>query len=201
MKMRRIVLLIAAAACLAVGCSRSQKFTVQGTLKDIKFAKADTLRLESDQLEKPILAVVNDKDFVIKGKVKNPAIGKIFSNSSRRKSQFLILEKGTISFKDGYACGTPLNDSTVAFTERVKALAHKYPNPEDRELKKEAIEKEFATFVSNHKDDPCATYAILLAKNRIEPKMILKLIDSASPKIQKDGDVDAMKKILTMSVK
>ena len=31
--------------------------------------------------------------------------------------------------------------------------------------------------------------------------MILKLIDSASPKIQKDGDVDAMKKILTMSVK
>ena len=201
MKMRRIVLLIAAAACLAVGCSRSQKFTVQGTLKDIKFAKADTLRLESDQLEKPILAVVNDKDFVIKGKVKNPAIGKIFSNSARRKSQFLILEKGTITFQDGHACGTPLNDSTVAFTERVKALAHKYPNPEDRELKKEAIEKEFATFVSNHKDDPCATYAILLAKNRIEPKMILKLIDSASPKIQKDGDVDAMKKILTMSVK
>ena len=199
MKMRRIVLLIAAAACLAVGCSRSQKFTVQGTLKDIKFAKADTLRLESDQLEKPILAVVNDKDFVIKGKVKNPAIGKIFSNSARRKSQFLILEKGTITFQDGHACGTPLNDSTVAFTERVKAIAHKYSNPEDRELRKEAIEKEFATFVSNHKDDPCATYAILLAKNRLEPGVILKLIDSASPKIQKDGDVDAMKKILSMA--
>lgn len=197
--MKRILLFLAAAACLASGCTRYQKFTVQGNLRDIKFTKADSLRLESDLLDKPLVVPVNDKDFVIKGKVSSPCIGKIFSSSARRKSQFLILEKGTISFKDGLACGTPLNDSTAAFTERVKAVAHKYSNPEDRELRKKAIEDEFASFVSRHKDDPCAAYAILLAKNRIESDVILKLIQSASPKIQNDGDVKALKKVITMT--
>ena len=90
-----------------------------------------------------------------------------------------------------------LNDAIVQFVDRLKGFRTEYPgNPEG--LKK-AVEDEFVSFVTAHKNDPCATYAILLAKNRIEPKMILKLIDSASPKIQKDGDVDAMKKILSMA--
>ena len=69
MKMRRIFLLIAAAATLAVGCSRSQKFTVEGSLRDIKFPKADSVRMESELLDKPIIAPVNDRAFVLQGKV------------------------------------------------------------------------------------------------------------------------------------
>jgi hypothetical protein len=199
MKMRRIVLLIAAAACLAVGCSRSQKFTVQGTLKDIKFPKADSVRMESELLEKPIFAPVNDKAFVLQGKVKSPTIGKLYTVGTRkRNSRFMILEKGTITFKDGIPCGTPLNDSTAAFTARLKSLTDKFPNPEDKEARQKAFENEFIDFVARHKDDPCAVYAILLAQNRMEPEVLLRLIRSTSPKIQNDGDVHALKKNLTM---
>ena len=201
MKMRRIVLLIAAAACLAVGCSRSQKFTVQGTLKDIKFPKADSVRMESELLEKPIFAPVNDKAFIIQGKVKEPTIGKIFTvGTKRRNARFMILEKGTISFKDGIPYGTPLNDSTAAFTERLKSLNEKFPNKEeDKDARQKAFENEFITFVARHKDDPCAVYAILLAQNRMEPEVVLRLIRSTSTRIQNDGDVHALKKDLTRS--
>ena len=102
MKMRRIFLLIAAAATLAVGCSRSQKFTVEGSLRDIKFPKADSVRMESELLDKPIIAPVNDRAFVLQGKVKSPAIGKLYTvGTTRRNARFMILEKGTITFKDG----------------------------------------------------------------------------------------------------
>jgi len=199
MKMRRIVLLIAATACLAVGCSRSQKFTVQGTLDDFKFPKADSVRLESELLDKAIFAPVTDKAFVINGKVKEPTIGKIFTvGTKRRNARFMILEKGTISFKDGIPYGTPLNDSTAAFTERLKSLNEKFPNrEEDKEARQKAFENEFIDFVARHKDDPCATYAILLAQNRMEPEVILRLIRSTSLKIQNNSDVHALKKDLS----
>lgn len=199
MKKIRIFLLISAVACLTVGCSRPQKFTVQGTLKDIKFPKADSVRIESSLLATPIFAPVNDKAFALRGKVKEPTIGKIFAvGTKRRNAHFLILEKGAITFKDGLACGTPLNDSTVAFTHRLRELNKKYPAPEDRELRQKAIEKEFSDFVARHKDDPCATYAILLGNNRLSPDALLKLIRSASSKIQNDDDVHALKKNLSM---
>ena len=199
MKMRRFFLLIAAAACLAVGCTRYQKFTVQGTLNDIKFPKADSVRMESELLDKPILVPVTDKAFVLQGKVKEPTIGKLFTvGTLRRNARFMILEKGEISFKDGIPYGTPLNDSTAAFTERLKRINEKYPNKEeDFEVRKKAIVDEFVTFVARHKDDPCATYAILLAEKRLEPEVVLRLIRSASPKIQNDGDVHTLKKSLT----
>ena len=197
--MKRILLFLAAAACLASGCTRYQKFTVQGNLRDIKFPKADSVRMESELLEKPIFAPVNNKDFVLQGKVKSPAIGKLYTvGTKRRNSRFMILEKGTITFKDGIPCGTPLNDSTFAFTERLKTLGDRIPNPEDREARQRAFENEFINFVARHKDDPCAIYAILLAQNRMEPEVVLRLIRSTSPKIQNDGDVHALKKSLTM---
>ena len=199
MKKFRIFLLVATAACLAVGCNRPQKFTVQGTLKDIKFPKADSVRMESSLLAKPIIVPVNDRSFALRGKVKEPTIGKIFAvGTKRRNAHFMILEKGTITFKDGLACGTPLNDSTVAFTQRLRELNKKYPAPEDREARQKAIEKEFTDFVARHKDDPCATYAILLGHKRLSPDALLKLIRSASTTIQNDDDVHALKKNLSM---
>ena len=196
--MKRILLFLAAAACLASGCTRYQKFTVQGTLKDIKFPKADSVRMESELLEKPIFAPVNDKAFVLQGKVKSPTIGKLYTVGTRkRNSRFMILEKGTITFKDGIPCGTPLNDSTAAFTARLKSLTDKFPNPEDKEARQKAFENEFIDFVARHKDDPCAVYAILLAQNRMEPEVLLRLIRSTSTKIQNNGDVHTLKKNLT----
>ena len=196
--MKRILLFLAVAACMVSGCHRPQKFTVQGTLKDIKFSKADSVRMESELLQKPIFAPVEDKAFVINGKVKDRTIGKIFAiGSYRREAKFMILEKGTISFKDGLAYGTPLNDSTAAFTERLRAVKNKYPNPEDRELLKKSVEDEFFAFVARHKNDPCAVYAILLGHNRLDNATLLKLIQSTSPEIQLDGDVHALKASLT----
>ena len=197
--MKRILLFLAAAACLASSCTRYQKFTVQGTLRDIKFPKADSVRMESELLEKPLFAPVNDKAFILQGKVKSPTIGKLYTvGTKRRNARFMILEKGTITFNDGIPCGTPLNDSTAAFTARLKSLNDKFPNPEDKEAKQKALEREFIAFVERHKDDPCAVYAILLAQNRMEPEVLLRLIRSTSPKIQNDGDVHSLKKNLTM---
>ena len=198
MKKFRIFLLVATVACLTVGCNRPQKFTVQGTLKDIKFPKADSVRLESELLAKPIFAPVEDKAFVLNGKVKKPTIGKVFAiGSYKRQAKFMILEKGTITFKNGYAYGTPLNDSTAAFSERLRSMKNKYPNPEDMELLRQSVEDEFFAFVARHKNDPCAVYAILLAHKRLENDKLLKLIQSTSPEIQLDGDVHAIKASLT----
>ena len=199
MKKIRIFLLVAAVACLTAGCSRPQKFTVQGTLKDIKFPKADSVRMESSLLAKPVIVPVNDRAFALRGKVKEPTIGKIFAvGTKRRNAHFLILEKGAITFQDGLACGTPLNDSTFAFTHRLRELNKKYPAPVDREVKQKAIEMEFTDFVARHKDDPCATYAILLGHKRLSPDALLRLIRTASTKIQNDDDVHALKKNLSM---
>ena len=144
--------------------------------------------------------IINQKTFIFKtGYLLNllnyhfqGAIG-----SYKRQAKFMILEKGTITFKNGYAYGTPLNDSTAAFSERLRSMKNKYPNPEDMELLRQSVEDEFFAFVARHKNDPCAVYAILLAHKRLENDKLLKLIQSTSPEIQLDGDVHAIKASLT----
>jgi hypothetical protein len=195
MNMKRIILLtLAAATCLLAGCSRGQKFTIQGTLKDARFLSADSLRLEGEQLDKTVIAPVEDGSFVLHGKVKKASIGKVFTiGMGRRDSRFLILEKGTISFKDGRPYGTRLNDSTDAFTQRLNNLKKQFEDPDEQQ---KALENEFSAFVSRHKNDPCATYAILLGVNRMRPDFLLSLINSTSPAIQNDGDVHALREQL-----
>ena len=188
---KRVILLLAAAAVL-VGCG--QKFTVQGTLDDLKFPAADSVVVEYETMTAPIKAAVQDGAFTLSGKVKKPTFAKVSTlGVSPRFTRVLVLEKGHISFKDGRAVGTPLNDAADAFTKSLNELNHQYQDPESR---REALEKAFSDFVSKHKKDPCAIYAILLGNHRMTPEFLLELIQSTSSEIQNDGDIHSLAKQL-----
>ena len=194
--MKKSVLFLLASVAVLAGCSRGQKFTVQGTLDDVDFpAHADSVKLEYELMPAPIQGPVTSKSFMLAGSVKKPIIARLSTiGTLRRNTRTLILEKGNITFQNGYAVGTPLNDSTYAFSHRVAEIAK--ANAADKGAQKAAVEKEFSDFVSRHKNDPCAVYAILFANHRLEPKFIRDLIKSTSPEIQNDGEVHGLNSTL-----
>ena len=195
--MKRIAILLLAAACLLAGCSRGQKFTVNGTLRETGFKGATGAKIEYELMEGTLQAPFTDTTFTIKGKVKKPIIAKLSAvGTEKRITRYFILEKGTISFHRGMAQGTPLNDSTYAFTQKVFDTAHKYTGQKERQVK--AIEDVFSDFVSRHKDDPCAVYAIVFGYQKLRKEFMRDLIKSTSPAIQNDGEVHAVKTGLSL---
>jgi hypothetical protein len=106
----------------------------------------------------------------------------------------MILEKGKITFQDGHAAGTPLNDTTAAFvnhlTEVQQALTERNADFDER---KAVFEKEFSSFVTRHKGDPCSVIAILLSRRNVEDEFLLSLIKTTTPAIQNYGEIHALK--------
>ena len=191
--MRKSLFLLLATATVLTGCG--QKFHVNGTLDGAKFPAADTVAIVYEMMPAPIQAAVKDDAFKMAGKLKKPIIAKLNTvGTERRNTRVFILEKGNITFKDGLAVGTPLNDSTYAFSRRVVDLAKQYAG--DPSGRKEAINKEFSDFVSRHKNDPCAVYAILYGNRRLSPLFLRELIKSTSPEIQNDGEVHGLNALL-----
>ena len=199
--MKRIALFLAAAACLLAGCSRTQKFTFQGDFDSARITvAADSLLLQSDGLPVPVVIPVKDKSFSFSGEVKKPCLASLKPLVANAPKIYpdLILEKGNITFQDGRAVGTPLNDAIVQFVDRLKGFRTEYPgNPEG--LKK-AVEDEFVSFVTAHKNDPCATYTILLARGRVSKETLQKLISTASPEVQNVGEIRQLKNELKRKV-
>ena len=195
--MKRIAIVLLAATCLLAGCSRGQKFTVQGTLRDIGFKGATAVKVEYEMIEKPLEAPVTDDAFKVEGRVKKPTIAKIHAvGTEKRISRVFILEKGNITFERGFAVGTPLNDSTVAFIHRISDLAKKYSGQKEPQVK--AIEEEFTSFITRHADDPCAIWALKFGHHKLRPDLLLDLIKVTSPEIRNDGEVVALKKELRL---
>jgi hypothetical protein len=189
--MKRIAIVFLAATCLLAGCSRNQKFTVQGELKHALLPHADAVKLEYGMLEEPLQSSAKDSTFTFHGTVKKPVIAKLTTVGTKsRNTRFLILEKGTITFDRGFATGTPLNDSTVAFTHKISQIAKQYSGKKDVQVK--AIEDEFAAFVTRHKNDPCAIFAILFGNHKLRKEVLLDLIKSTSPEIQNDGEIQGL---------
>ena len=151
-------------------------------------------------LPNPVIAPVVDGAFSLKGKVEKPSIARMRSVGTEfRNSRLLILEEGAVTFADGQACGTPLNDACKAFTEQLQSIHQQYADQPEERMK--ALEAAFAGFVSQHKDDPCAAYAILMARGRLAPEAILGLISSASPEIRAVGDIHSFTGDLKKAVK
>lgn len=189
--MKKNVLFLLASVLVLAGCNRGLPFTVQGTLSDIRIPLADTVKIVCEGLEAPILTPVVNRAFQFQGKVEKPSIAKLQAlGSERRNTRPFILEKGTINFRDGRAYGTPLNDSTEAFSKRLSDISKRYAGQQD-ELKK-ALYLEFSAFVSRHPKDPCAVYAIMVGNHRLEPEFLRGLIDSTAPEVKNDGEVHAL---------
>ena len=191
--MKRIAIFLTALALLATGCQKGQKFTVTGDLKSAGLATyADTLLLGGESIETPYKTAVVDHAFTFTGRVEKPTYARVMVQDRENKySKSLILEKGVITFKDGFACGTPLNDANFQFHERIQQIAQE--NKDDREAATKAIEAEFFSFVAQHKNDPCAIFAILRSNTFMTPEAALRLIDSASSDVQNNGNVRALK--------
>jgi hypothetical protein len=189
--MKKTVLFLLASVLLLAGCNRGLKFTVQGTLDDVRIPYADSVKVVCERIEKPILAAVTNHAFQLQGKVEKPSIAKLQAvGTERRTTRPFILEEGAISFREGRAYGTPLNDSTEAFTKRLNDISKQYAGQQE-ELKK-AIQKEFSAFVSRHPKDPCAIYAIMVGNRRVEPEFLRSLIDMTAPEIKNDGEIHAL---------
>ena len=190
--MKHSVLILLAAALLVAGCGKARPFTVNGTLEDAKISiQADSVRVECEAIEQTVKAAVSEGAFTLKGKVSAPSIAKFAAfGDYNQATRLIILEKGTISFRDGRAVGTPLNDSTDAFVQRYANLLKAYQDPEQRLA---AVKKEMSSFVARHKDDPCAAFAIMMSDQRLDPSFTLELINTVSPGIQNVGSIHAMK--------
>lgn len=191
--MKRTLFYLAAAACLLVGCNRMQKFTVNGDLASAGLpAETKTLQLVSDGLPQPLVATVTDGTFSFQGEVKEPVLAKLITDDpDQKRFPSLILQKGAITFEANRPIGTPLNDANKAFVEQLTAIRKE--NAGNREALIKATDEAYLDFVSEHKKDPCAVFAILLAEKRIAPETILKLISTASPAVQNVGEVRSLK--------
>ena len=189
--MKKSALFLLASVQVLAGCNRGLPFTVQGTLNDVRIPIADTLTVVCEGLERPLQVPVVDRAFHFQGKVERPTIAKLQAvGSERRNTRTFILEKGTINFRDGRAYGTPLNDSTEAFSKRLSDISKQFAGQQE-ELK-EAIHQEFSAFVSRHPKDPCAVYAIMVGNHRLEPEFLRGLIDITAPEVKNDGEVHAL---------
>lgn len=190
--MKRLSVLFLAAACILTGCHRTQKFTISGETAAAGLPEdTQTIQLVSEGLAQPLTATVTDGAFSFQGEVEKPVLAK-FVSSSKSQQYFpsVILEKGTITFAEGRPTGTPLNDANKAFIQQLKDI--RKANSGDREAFLKATEEAYFAFVSQHKNDPCAVFAILLADQRLAPEAILKLIATASPENQNVGEVRAL---------
>ena len=185
---RTSVYFLLAAMLLLAGCGRGSTYVVKSTLKDARLSsKADTVMVLNDQLPAALKAPVSDGAFSVRGKVKGTAYSQLsILGGDRRMTRPFIAEKGTITFQDGLACGTPLNDETFAFTKRLQGLKDSYSGDELGE----AIKKEFLDFIAKHPADPCAYYAIHLADSRRLPgDFMAEIIEAADPAVRKDPDI------------
>ena len=113
--MKRIAILLTALALVATGCNKGQKFTLAGSLEAARFnAATDSLLLQSDGLPTIQSIQVNDGQFSYAGKVEKPAAATLKGVGRTMVTKYVVLEKGEITFQDGFPCGTPLNDAYVS---------------------------------------------------------------------------------------
>ena len=190
MKHTRIYFLLAALLLLA-GCGRGSSFVVKSTLEDARFSdRVDSVMVLNDQMQVALKAPVVNGEFTVHGKVDGAVYTWLSAlGDTRRANRPFIAEKGTVTFQDGLACGTPLNDEDFAFTKRLQGLRDQFSG----DALKDATLKEFIDFITRHPSDPCALYAIHLGESSRLPRAWMKqIIEAASPAIQNDTDVKAI---------
>ena len=180
-------------AILATGCNKGKKFTITGDLKSAGMAPyADTLLLMSEAFDNPVKIPVQSKQFTCSNRVTKPTYARLMVLGQENKySTTLILEEGAITFQDGNACGTPLNDAATQFLGQIREIVR--TNKEDKETCGKLLEDAFFSFVAQHNNDPCAIFAILRSYTAMPHATVIRLIESASPDVQNNGSVRSLK--------
>ena len=193
--MKRIAILLTALALVATGCNKGQKFTLAGSLEAARFNVAtDSLLLQSDGLPTIQSIQVNDGQFSYAGKVEKPAAATLKGIGRTMVTKYVVLEKGEITFQDGFPCGTPLNDAYGELLRSLQAVAKEHPG--DAEAIYAAALPILRTYISNHAKDPSTVVALMSARRFTKPEALAELIAMTSPEVQNDGNIHWIKKQL-----
>ena len=193
--MKRIAILLTALAIVATGCNKGQKFTLTGNLEAARFNVAtDSLLLQSDAIPTIQSIPVNDGQFSYKGMVEKPAAATLKGIGGAMVTKYIVLEKGNISFQDGFPCGTPLNDAYGELLRSLQATVKEHPG--DAEAVYAAALPILRTYITNHAKDPSAVVALMSARRFTKPEALTELIAMTSPEIQNDGNIHWIKKQL-----
>ena len=190
--MKRIVIFMTLLALLATGCKREQKFTLTSDLNEARFdLKTDSLTLQSEALPTPVTVYVKDGVFSCTGELEKPAIATLRGGGIMNTTRQLILEKGTITFKNGLACGTPLNDAVYDLSQSLRKLEGDRFG--DKEANAEEAVKQTREYLAKHNNDPSAVVALLAVRRFTSPQTMSELIDMTSKEVQNDGSIRRIK--------
>ena len=193
--MKRIAILLTALALVATGCNKGQKFTLTGDLEAARFnAATDSLLLQSDGLPTIQSIQVENGQFSYEGRVDKPAAATLKGIGRTMVTKYIVLEKGNISFQDGFPCGTPLNDAYGELLRSLQAVAKE--NSGDVEAIQAAALPILRTYITNHAKDPSAVVALMSGRRFTKSEDLVELIGLASPEVQSDGNIHWIKKQL-----
>lgn len=193
--MKRIAILLTALALVATGCNKGQKFTLSGTLDAARFnAATDSLLLQGDVLPTIQSIQVTDGQFSYAGKVEKAGAATLKGIGRTMVTKYVILEKGDITFQDGFPCGTPLNDAYGELLRSLQAAAKEHPG--DVDAIQAAALPILRAYLSSHANDPSAVVALMSARRFTKPEDLAELIAMTSPEVQNDGNIHWIKKQL-----
>ena len=184
MKKRSIALMLLA-ACVLVGC-KGRKFDIQADMDTAGFRPAESVQVQSEALERPMTAEIKDGHFAVSGKVKKPTFATLsLIGGPTRQGYPFVLEHGHIVFTEKHAAGTPLNDSTAAFVESVRAL--EIAMKDQPEKLPAVVNAKVKAYVKRHAKDPSSIYIILFAQRGLSKEEMKELIGTLSPELQNEG--------------
>ena len=195
--MKRIAIFFTALALLATGCNKGQEFTLTGDLESAGFKfTPEALILQSDALDQLVTIPVKDGAFSYTGKVSQATAATLKgSGEGKTFTQMVVLEKGTITFDDGYPCGTKLNDASSELGRAIRQAAR--DSNGDRAAATEVAVKAVRDYLSEHGKDASAVLALMRAKTFCKPDVLSELIDMTSPAVQNDGHIRQVSNQLT----
>ena len=198
--MKRILIFLTALVLVATGCNKGQKFTLTGNLQDSWFdSKTDSLFLQSEVLPTPAIVHVTDGQFSYTGHVEKPAYATLRGGGIKTTTRHLILEKGTITFKNGIPCGTPLNDAVYDLSRELRKLSADTFG--DKKANAEKAVQLVREYLAEHGDDPTAVVAILAVRRFVTPTTMAELIGMTSKEIQNEGAIRTFTKLINRQKK
>jgi hypothetical protein len=126
--------------------------------------------------------------------VEKPAAATLKGIGGAMVTKYIVLEKGNISFQDGFPCGTPLNDAYGELLRSLQATVKEHPG--DAEAVYAAALPILRTYITNHPKDASAVVALMSARRFTKPEALAELIAMTSPEVQNDGNIHWIKKQL-----
>lgn len=193
--MKRSHILFVTAGILCLASCNSGKFNIQADMETAGFRQAESVQIQSEALDKPLTADIQNGHFSVSGKVKGSSFATLsLLGGPTRQGYPFILEHGNIVFTEKHAVGTPLNDSTAAFVQGLQTLAASLKD--QPEQLRPAVHDRIKAYVQRHAKDPSGVYAVKFADGKVTPEEMQELIGLLSRDQRNEGVIRTISKNL-----